>query len=56
MTIPQLPPVARISRIGRARPIPVDPADLRKLHRMLALNIALGLINLAATAWGLAHG
>jgi hypothetical protein len=49
MTIPQLPPLSRIYRVGRARPIPVDPADLRTFHQLLGGNIALGLLNLALT-------
>jgi hypothetical protein len=51
-----LPPLPRVVAINRRRAIPVDPADLRLLYKMLVLNIGLGLINLAATAWGLIHG
>lgn len=39
----QLPPVAQLNRY---RHIPVRPADLRRLHSMLRLSIALGLGNL----------
>jgi hypothetical protein len=41
---PVLPPVAQIARY---RHIPVRPADLRHLHQLLRLSIALGLTNLA---------
>jgi hypothetical protein len=49
MTIPQLPPVARLRRGPGFRAVPVDPADLRTLHQMLVANIALGILNLALT-------
>jgi hypothetical protein len=51
-----LPPLPRVVAINRRRAIPVDPADLRLLYKMLVLNIGLGLINLAATAWEIIHG
>jgi hypothetical protein len=46
-----LPPLPRVVAINRRRAIPVDPADLRKLHRMLLANIGLGVVNLAISLW-----
>lgn len=39
---PSLPPVAQIARY---RHIPVRPADLRRLHRMVRYCLLMGLLN-----------
>jgi hypothetical protein len=46
-----LPPLPRVVAINRRRAIPVDPADLRLLYKMLVLNIGLGVVNLAISLW-----
>jgi hypothetical protein len=40
------PVLPRVAQINRYRPVPVRPADLRRLHRLICYCLAMTALNL----------
>jgi hypothetical protein len=47
----ELPSVQRLASYSRARTVRVTRADLRRMHQLQIIILALQLVNITATLW-----